>query len=61
MTKTEKKKIISLAKKKGTPLLDIIQWGESAVFLYQEGTKVKGYSYNEIKKGVRGEIRRLGR
>ena len=60
MSNVEKKKIMKLAMKKGTPLLWINRWGKAVVFVYKEGQKTKGYSYNTIEKGVRGEIKRLG-
>ena len=60
MSNTEKKKIMKLAMKKGTPLLAVNRWGKAAVFVYKEGEKTKGYSYGTIEKGVRGEIKRLG-
>lgn len=51
---------MKLALKKGTPLLVVNRWGKAAVFVYKEGSRTKGYSYNTIEKGVRGEIKRLG-
>jgi hypothetical protein len=53
------KNIKRLAAKRDTPYLEMTRHGKAVVFLYLEGTKMKGYSYANMEKAIPAELKRL--
>jgi hypothetical protein len=52
-------KIKRLAEKRGTSFLEISRNGKAACFFYIEGTKIKGYSYANMRVAIPAELKRL--
>ena len=54
-------KITRLAKKFGTPLIEVGFYENGVDFRYKVGDTVSNYHYNDAERGIREEVGRLER